>query len=70
MRGPAFDIFTPARTGPGAGYLTVSRERAAIRILDVDGERLVLAWVAAPGVTRTQMREMTRMVQSALFVER
>lgn len=62
----AFDIFS---TGPGAWYLEASRERAAIWILDVEGERLVLAWVAVPGVTQAQMREMTRMVQSARFVE-
>ena len=62
----AFDIFS---TGPGAWYLEASRERAAIWILDVDGERLVLAWVAMPGVPRAQTREMTRMVQSAHFVE-
>jgi hypothetical protein len=62
----AFDIFS---TGPGAQWLGESRERAAIWILDVDGERLVLAWVAVPGVTREQMREMTRMVESARFVE-
>jgi hypothetical protein len=62
----AFDIFS---TGPGAWYLEASRERAAIWILDVDGERLVLAWVAVPGVTRAQMRQMTRMVESARFVE-
>jgi hypothetical protein len=63
----AFDIFS---TGPGAWYLEASRERAAIWILDVDGERLVLAWVAVSGVPREQMREMTRMVQSAHFVEK
>jgi hypothetical protein len=62
----AFDIFS---TGPGAWYLEASRERAAIWILDVDGERLVLAWVAVPGVPPAPMREMTRMVQSAHFVE-
>ncbi len=62
----AFDIFS---TGPGAWYLEASRERAAIWILDVDGERLVLAWVAVPGVSQARMREMTRMVQSARFVE-
>ena len=50
-------------------YLTAARERAAIWILDVGGERLVLAWLAEPGVTRAQMREMTRMVESARFVE-
>ncbi len=62
----AFDIFT---TGPGAWYLEASRERAAIWILDVDGERLVLAWVAVPGVPRAPIREMTRMARSAQFVE-
>jgi hypothetical protein len=62
----AFDIFS---TGPGAWYLETARERAAIWILDVDGERLVLAWVAFPGVTRAQTRETTDMVESARFVE-
>jgi hypothetical protein len=62
----AFDIFS---TGPGAWYLEASRERAAVWILDVNGERLVLAWVAVPGVTPAQMREMTDMVESARFVE-
>jgi hypothetical protein len=62
----AFDIFS---TGPGSWWLEASRERAAIWILDVDGERLVLAWVAVPGVTRAHLREMTRMVESAGFVE-
>ncbi len=62
----AFDIFS---TGPGSWYLEASRERAAIWILDVDGERLVLSWVAMPGVARGAMREMTRMVESAHFVE-
>jgi hypothetical protein len=62
----AFDIFS---TGPGAWYLEASRERAAIWILDGAGERLVLAWVAVPGVTRAQMREMTDMVESARLVE-
>jgi hypothetical protein len=63
----AFDVFS---TGPGSWYLEASRERAAIWILGLDGERLVLAWVAVPGVTRAQMRELTRMVESARFVER
>jgi len=61
----AFDIFS---TGPGSWWLEASRERAAIWILDVDGDRVVLAWVAVPGVTQAQMREMTRMVRSAHFV--
>ena len=63
----AFDIFSS--TGPGAWYLETARERAAIWILQVDGERLVLAWVAVPGVTNGQMREMTEMVESARFVD-
>jgi hypothetical protein len=62
----AFDIFS---TGPGAWYLETARERAAIWILEVDGERLVLSWVAFPGVTGAQTREMTDMVDSARFVE-
>jgi hypothetical protein len=62
----AFDIFS---TGPGAWYLETARERAAIWILEVDGERLVLSWVAFPGVTGAQTREMTAMVDSARFVE-
>jgi hypothetical protein len=61
----AFDIFS---TGPGSWWLEASRERAAIWILDVDGDRVVLAWVAVPGVTQAQMREMTRMVRSTRFV--
>ncbi len=62
----AFDIFS---TGPGSWYLEVSRERAAIWILDVDGERLVLSWVALPGVNDRHLREMTEMAESARFVE-
>jgi hypothetical protein len=61
----AFDIFT---TGPGGWYLEASRERAGIWILDVDGDRVVLAWVAVPGVTRDQMNDMTAMVESTRFV--
>ena len=63
--GHAFDIFG---NGPSAWFLQASRERAAIWILDVDGERLILAWVAVPGVPTAEMREMTRMVRSAHFV--
>ncbi|MBA2560146.1 MAG: hypothetical protein H0V07_09720 [Propionibacteriales bacterium] len=62
----AFDIFT---TGPGGWYLEASRERAAIWILDVDGDRVVLAWVGVPGVTREQINEMTHMVESTRFVD-
>jgi hypothetical protein len=62
----AVDIFS---TGPGAWYLETSRERAAIWILDVDGECLVLAWVAFPGVPRGQLQEMTDMAESATFVD-
>jgi hypothetical protein len=62
----AFDIFS---TGPASWWLEASRERAAIWIVDVDGDRVVLAWVAVPGVPRAEMREMTRMVRSARFVQ-
>jgi hypothetical protein len=64
----AFDIFG-TETGGASWYLETARERAAIWILDVDGERLVLSWVAFPGVTRAQMREMTEMAESARFVD-
>ena len=63
----AFDLFT---TGPGGGwYLEASRERADFWILDVGGDRVVLAWVAAPGVTRAQMSDMTDTVRSTRFVD-
>lgn len=61
----AFDLFT---TGPGGWYLEASGERAHIWILDVDGDRLVLAWVANPGTTRAQRDDLTQMVESARFV--
>lgn len=61
----AFDIFT---TGPGGWYLEASREQARIWILNVDGDRVVLAWVAVPGVTRGQMNDLTDMVESTRFV--
>jgi hypothetical protein len=64
-QGGEFDIFS---TGPGVWWLEAAGERAAIWILDVDGERIVLASVAVPGVAREQMREMTRMVRSTRFV--
>jgi hypothetical protein len=62
----AFDIFS---TGRGAWYLETAREQAAIWILRVGGERLVLAWVAFPGVSAADKQEMTRMVRSARFVD-
>ena len=58
-----FDIFT---TGPGGWYLEASREQAHIWILDVDGDRVILAWVAVPGVTRAQMNDMTQPWSSRL----
>jgi hypothetical protein len=61
-----FDVFT---TGPGGWYLEASREQAGIWILDVDGDRVVLAWVAEPGVTHSQMDDLTHMVESTRFVE-
>jgi hypothetical protein len=64
----AFDVFG-TDAGGASWYLETSRERAAIWILDVDGERLVLSWVAFPGVPRGLMREMTDMAESARFVD-
>lgn len=60
-----FQVFT----SPAEWYLEFPGERAAIWILDVDGERLVLAWVAVTDVHRAQTRELTGMVESARFVE-
>jgi hypothetical protein len=62
----AFDIFD---TGPGSWYLEEPRERAGIWIVDVEGERLVLAWVAVPGVTEAEIQEMAHMVETARFVD-
>ena len=36
-------------------------------ILEVDGDRIVLAWVAVPGVTRGEMNDPTDMVESTRF---
>ncbi len=38
-------------------------------ILDVDGQRVALAAIAADGVPRTRVRELTAMVESVHFVE-
>lgn len=38
-------------------------------ILDVDGVRVVLVAIESPGVTRTQIGELTDMVESVHFVE-
>jgi hypothetical protein len=35
----------------------------------VGGDRVVLAWVAAPSVTCGQMSDMTRTVESIRFVD-
>ena len=49
--------------------LTGTGERAGIWILDVDGQRVLLGWVAKQGVTPEQIEEMTRMVESTTFVD-
>jgi hypothetical protein len=56
-------------TQEGEWVLGEPHERAAIWILDVDGERLVLSWVAVPGVTPAQTQQLTDMVTSAHFVD-
>lgn len=53
----------------GEWVLDEPHERAAIWILDVDGERLVLSWVAVPGVTPPQTQQLTDMVTSTRFVD-
>jgi hypothetical protein len=55
--------------GDGEWVLGEAHERAAIWILDVDGERLVLSWVAVPGVTPAQTQQLTDMVTSTRFVD-
>lgn len=50
--------------------LTGTGERAGIWILDVHGERVLLAWVAKRGVPREQIAEMSRMAASTHFVGR
>lgn len=49
--------------------LAGSGERAGIWVLDVDGQRVLLAWVAFPGVTSDQIEQMNRMVASTRFVD-
>jgi hypothetical protein len=56
-------------TGEGDWVLDERHERASIWILDVDGERLVLSWVAVPGVTRAQRQQLTDMVDSTRFAD-
>ncbi|QIX26436.1 hypothetical protein ncot_07340 [Nocardioides sp. JQ2195] len=58
----AWDIF------PGWSLLETG-ERAALWILDVEGERVLLGWVATRDVTASQVDEMTRMVTSTRFVD-
>ena len=57
-----WDIFPDWRL-VGAG------ERAGIWILDVDGQRVLLAWVASASVAAEDIREMTDMVGSTRFVD-
>ena len=38
-------------------------------ILDVDGDRVVLATLASPGITKVETDELTAMAESARFVE-
>lgn len=56
-------------TQDGEWTLVEPYERAAIWILDVDGERVVLSWVAVPGVTPAQTQQLTDMVTSTHFVD-
>jgi hypothetical protein len=61
-----FDILTASSTH-GSWYLEQSGEHAAIWILEVAGERVVLSWVAAPESTRAQLRQLNSMAESTTF---
>lgn len=63
----AFDILTLAPTDDAGWWLQASRERAGIWILNVDGERVLLSWVAVPGATKAQIKELNAMAKSTTF---
>ncbi|GAA3653508.1 hypothetical protein GCM10022237_11680 [Nocardioides ginsengisoli] len=56
-------------TDDGEWRLTGTGERAGIWILDVAGERVVLAWVADLGVGPRQVEQLRQMVASTRFVD-
>jgi hypothetical protein len=65
--GQAFDIVATDPGSPTGWWLDASSERAGIWILDVEGERVLLSWVAKPGATPEQVDELKAMVESTTF---
>jgi hypothetical protein len=65
----AFDILTLAPKDDAGWWIDAARERAGIWILDIDGERLLLSWVAWPTATKTQIEELKLMARSTTFEE-
>jgi hypothetical protein len=65
--GEAFDILTMEPDRESGWWIGADRGRAGIWILDVDGDRLLMSWVAGPGTTKAQMDELETMAKSATF---
>ncbi|MDX6325371.1 MAG: hypothetical protein QOK15_1725 [Nocardioidaceae bacterium] len=63
----AFDVFTASPEDRHGWFLAAAGERAAIWILDVEGQRVVLSWVAMPGSTAEQRQELSVMARSTNF---
>jgi hypothetical protein len=63
----AFDILTMAPNDDAGWWIDASRERAGIWILDVDGERVLMSWVAWPGTTKAHIKELNAMAKSTKF---
>jgi hypothetical protein len=63
----AFDILTWEPEAEGGWWLQASDERAGIWILDVDGDRVLLSWVAVPGSSEAQIQELKDMAESTTF---
>lgn len=65
--GKTFDMLTMAPHDDSGWWFGASHERAGIWILDVDGDRVLLSWVAEPGVTEAQIQELKDMAASTTF---
>jgi hypothetical protein len=63
----AFDIFTTAPAYDGGMWLANSGDRVAMWILDVEGDRVVQFWIAEPGTTKAQIKELNAMANSTTF---
>ena len=63
----AFDIFTTAPGDDDSMWLANSGDRVAMWILDVEGDRIVLFWIAEPGTTKAKIKELNAMAESTTF---